>query len=163
MAGGVVAAGDPVTLRPLPGFGAEVRDVNLTALVASLAAGDGGASATGAWLGEALHRERLLVFRDQGALAWETQVAFSRLFGSGAVFNETRHANREPHPANPSDPGRDAIVFDVTSTCLRRPSPGLRNFRRLSCAENGSVEISADSRGTVPRSRPATRPKTTSF
>ena len=36
--------------------------------------------------------------------------------------------------------GWDAIVFNFTSTCLGRPSPGLRNSRRLPCAEHGSVK-----------------------
>ena len=31
--------------------------------------------------------------------------------------------------------GCDAIVFNFTSTCLGRPSPGPRNSRRLPCAQ----------------------------
>ena len=60
-----------------------------------------------------------------------------------------------------SCPGCDAIVF--ASTCLGRPSPGLRNSRRLPCAEHGSVNVSADLRRMAPRERPAKWPKTTSF
>ena len=56
---------------------------------------------------------------------------------------------------------RDGAVFasrgrgatqSFTSTCLGRPSPGLRNSRRLPCAENGSrVKVSADLRRLMPR------------
>ena len=49
------------------------------------------------------------------------------------------------------DRGAYAIVFNVTSTCLGRPSPGLRNSRRLPGAENGVVKVSADVRRMVPR------------
>ena len=56
-----------------------------------------------------------------------------------------------------------AIVCNITSTCLGRPSPGLRNSRRLPCAEHGSVKVSADLRRMVPRERPAKWPKPTYF
>ena len=54
--------------------------------------------------------------------------------------------------------GRAAIVFNVTSTCLRRPSPGLELVSGDSRAGRGNV--SADSRRTVPRERgPRGRPR----
>jgi alpha-ketoglutarate-dependent taurine dioxygenase len=88
-------------LMPLPSFGAEVRDVNVAALVGSIANGDANAVAAGEWLSKTLHQERILVFRDQGSIPWKKQVAFTKLFGTGEMFNETQHTNREPHPANP--------------------------------------------------------------
>ena len=99
----VALAASPPAIYPLPSFGSEVRDVNIVELLESIASGDARAAADARWLADTLHEERILVFRDQGSIPWEAQVAFSAFFATGELFNETLHANRAPHPANPDD------------------------------------------------------------
>ena len=103
LVGGALGGEFQEKLYALPSFGSEVRDLDVPEFVARLEAGEAEAAAEAKWLSEELHRQRLLVFRGQGELPWQSQVAFSKVFGHGRLFNESLHGNRRAHPANPDD------------------------------------------------------------
>lgn len=98
------AVGDSkFTTLPIPSFGAEVRGLNVEDLVDRLLGTEQREAALEEVenLRNTLHKERLLVLRQQGDIPWEKQIAFSSYFGT--VFNETSHKNRKRHPAVPDD------------------------------------------------------------
>eukprot|EP00933_Yihiella_yeosuensis_P052852 TRINITY_DN50986_c0_g1_i1.p1 TRINITY_DN50986_c0_g1~~TRINITY_DN50986_c0_g1_i1.p1 ORF type:complete len:580 (+),score=85.28 TRINITY_DN50986_c0_g1_i1:41-1741(+) len=89
---------------PLPSFGVEVRGVSIVDLMRRLDAKEEQREVAMEELRELKQRlfaERLLVFRMQGDIPWQDQIAFSSHFGE--VFNESAHVNREKHPAVPDD------------------------------------------------------------
>ena len=101
-------------LLPLPSFGSEVRGVDVTRLAQRLGdPADTGALGQARWLAGALHTERLLAFRGIANLPWEDQIRFTSIFGSGHVFNESCHSNREKHAQAPDD--RVAVISNSAS------------------------------------------------
>mmetsp|Transcript_134835 Transcript_134835/g.262603 ORF Transcript_134835/g.262603 Transcript_134835/m.262603 type:complete len:539 (+) Transcript_134835:39-1655(+) len=92
-------------LRPLPSFGAEVLNFNVTELARMRLFGTESeqteAQRIGQQMRETLHRERLLALRGQGEITWQHQLVFTELLGK--TFNESKHNNRKKHPAIPND------------------------------------------------------------
>jgi len=92
-------------LRPLPSFGVEVLNFNVTEVALKRLYGTEAQQTEAQRLGQemrrTLHRERLLALRGQGEITWQHQLVFTELLGK--TFNESKHGNRNKHPAIPND------------------------------------------------------------
>lgn len=111
----VSGVGRPYTIKPLPVFGIEIRDINLS---------EPQSESTVTAINEELTLHRLLVFRDQGIISGQRQVEISRWFGN---LESTFYK----HPASPH---RD--VFRVSND----PSQGCTGVGRTGWHVDGSFQ-----------------------